>query len=254
MTTISSMTADTGYTLLSSRIQTWRGNGLRAQFLSRYDSPMLRALLTNPDGAFTEPAAELLKTDIKTTLCATSFDGGRFVIKRYNIKNAWHRLRQAFRLSRAQNCWAFAQQLADLGIATAPAVAWVQEYQVGLRGRSWFICEHIENGARGDTLHDDADAEQVEQVLQAVTRIFVLMRQNQLSHGDMKPPNILLTPNQTVLLDLDAMRYHSSPVACERALAVDIARWVQWWRKDQPEPGISARMRTLLQEAGFVVD
>lgn len=253
MAAIHSATPDSGYALLSDRAQTFHSKGLKAHFLSRYDSPMLRTLLLNPDAAFAEPDVELLKTDIKTTLCTTSFDGNRFVIKRYNIKNTWHRLRQAVRPPRAKNCWVFAGLLSDIGIITARPVAWAQERQAGFWGKSWFVCEHIPNGARGDTLNDRSDPVLMERTLQDVTRLFVLMRQNQLSHGDMKPPNILMTPDQTVLLDLDAMRHHSSQTACERALAADVARWMQWWRKDQPEKTISVRMETLLTQAGFSV-
>jgi len=253
VTAIRGATPDSGYALLSDRAQTLHAKGLKAHFLSRYDSPMLRALLLNPDAAFAEPDVELLKTDIKTTLCTTSFDGNCFVIKRYNIKNTWHRLRQAVRSPRAKNCWVFARLLSDIGIITARPVAWAQESQAGFRGKSWFVCEHLPNGARGDTLNDHSDPVLMERTLRDVTRFFILMRQNQLSHGDMKPPNILMTPDQTVLLDLDAMRHHTSQVACERALTADIGRWMQWWRKDQPERVISARMETLLAQAGFSV-
>jgi len=64
VTAIRGATPDSGYALLSDRAQTLHAKGLKAHFLSRYDSPMLRALLLNPDAAFAEPDVELLKTDI----------------------------------------------------------------------------------------------------------------------------------------------------------------------------------------------
>jgi len=79
------------------------------------------------------------------------------------------------------------------------------------------------------------------------------MREHLLSHGDMKPSNILVTSDEVVLLDLDAMRQHRSLLKCEKALAKDVARWMRWWRTDRPQPGICDKAQTLLIRAGFQV-
>jgi serine/threonine-protein kinase RIO1 len=91
-------------------------------------------------------------------------------------------------------------------------------------------------------------------MLSTMVQNLVRMRKHRLSHGDMKPPNLLITPDRTVLLDLDGVRQHTDPKACERALAKDTARWIRWWEKNDPQPRIGERSRTLLKAAGFAVN
>ncbi|HCX88722.1 MAG TPA: hypothetical protein DG761_11925 [Gammaproteobacteria bacterium] len=214
---------------------------------------MLQNLLSDPDVAFEGPGAELMKSDVKTTLAGTSFDGARFVIKRYNCKNIWHRLRLALSRSRAEHSFCSARHLTGIGIITTPPVAWIQETTFGLRARSWFVYEHTDNSIRADALHDGSDPQKIEQMLETMAQNLVLMRQHRLSHGDLKPPNFLITPDRTVLLDLDGLQQHKNTGACERALAKDAARWMRWWEKDDPQPKIGERSRTLLNAAGFAV-
>ena len=222
--------------------------------MSRYGSPMLQSLLSHPDSSFEEPNGELIKSDVKTTLASTSFDGARFVVKRYNCKNAWHRLRLAVSKSRAEHSFWAARQFTRIGITTTSPVAWAQETSFGLRARSWFVYEHTGNSIRADALNDGSDPQQIEQMLSTMVQNLVRMRKHRLSHGDMKPPNLLITPDKTVLLDLDGVRQHTDPKACERALAKDTARWIRWWEKNDPQPRIGERSRTLLKAAGFAVN
>ncbi len=245
--------ADVGKAQLKDDIRPWQNHGLRGAFVSRYESPLLQNLLSYPDDSFEEPDAELMKSDVKTTLASTSFDGNRFVVKRYNCKNIWHRLRLAASKSRAEHSFCVAQRLTRIGVITTPPVAWIQETSFGLRARSWFVYEYTSDSIRADALHDGSDSRQIEQMLTTFVQNLVLMRKHQLSHGDMKPPNLLITPDRTVLLDLDGVRQHKSPNTCEQALAKDTARWMRWWEQDDPQPKIEERSRTLLQAAGFAM-
>lgn len=213
---------------------------------------MLHNLMSNPDRAFEEPDAELIKSDIKTTLVGTSFDGARFVIKRYNCKNVWHRLRLAISKSRAEHSFWAARLFTEFGIITTSPVAWLQETSFGLRGRSWFVYEFTGESIRADTLNDESDPRQIEQMLSTMVQNLVRMREHGFSHGDMKPPNLLLTPDRVVLLDLDGVRQHTSSNACERALARDTRRWIRWWEENDPQPRIREKSRTLLKAAGFL--
>ena len=246
--------ADVGLAQLTEDIQPWRADRLHGAYLSRYDSPMLQNLLSDPDVAFEGPGAELMKSDVKTTLASTSFDGTRFVIKRYNCKNFWHRLRLAVSKSRAEHSFWAAQQVTGIGIITTPPVAWIQEISCGLRARSWFVYEHTGDSIRADALNDGSDPQQIEQMLSTMVENLVRMREHQFSHGDMKPPNLLITPNRTVLLDLDGVRQHKDQKTCEQALARDTTRWMRWWEQNDPQPKIGERSRTLLEAAGFAVN
>ncbi len=211
-------------------------------------------MLAHPDAIFEQPGAQIIKQDVKTTLATTSFGGARYVIKRYNCKSPLHRLRLAFSTSRAEHSFWAAQQFTRIGIVTTLPVAWVQETSWGLRGRSWFVYEHTDDAIRADDLSDESDPEQSDQMLGTMVRNLVRMREHGFSHGDMKPPNYLITASRVVMIDLDGVRQHKHAEACQQALARDVARWTRWWDQDDPQPGIRKKSRALLQAAGFAVD
>jgi len=252
MTTHAVETAD--FAQFKNDTESWQTHALHGAFVSRYGSPMLHNLLSHPDCSFEEPGVELIKSDIKTTLASTSFDGVRFVVKRYNCKNVWHRLRLAVSKSRAEHSFWAARQFTGIGIITTSPVAWLQETSFGLRARSWFVYEFTGDSIRADALNDGSDPQQIEQMLSTMVQNLVRMREHGFSHGDMKPPNLLITPDRTVLIDLDGVRQHTDSKACERALARDTARWIRWWEENDPQPRIRERSRTLLKAAGFAVN
>ena len=235
-------------------IESWQSQRLNGALVARYASPLLENLLAHPDASFEEPGAQIIKSDVKTTLATTSFDGARFVIKRYNCTHSLHRLRLAVATSRAEHSFWAAQQFTEIGIATTLPVAWVQETSYGLRARSWFVYEHTDGAIRADDLNDESHPQQIEQMLRTMVENLVRMREHHFSHGDMKPPNYLVTSDRTVLIDLDGVRQHKNLKACQRALARDTARWMRWWDQDNPQPRISERSKNLLQASGFALD
>ena len=235
-------------------IESWQSQRLNGALVARYASPLLENLLAHPDASFEEPGAQIIKSDVKTTLATTSFDGARFVIKRYNCTHSLHRLRLAVATSRAEHSFWAAQQFTEIGIATTLPVAWVQETSYGLRARSWFVYEHTDGAIRADDLNDESHPQQIEQMLRTMVENLVRMREHHFSHGDMKPPNYLVTSDRTELIDLDGVRQHKNLKACQRALARDTARWMRWWDQDNPQPRISKKSKDLLQASGFALD
>lgn len=235
-------------------VESWQYQRLQGELISRYASPLLENLLADPNASFEEPGTQIIKKDVKTTLATTSFDGARYVIKRYNCTSPLHRLRLAVSTSRARHSFWAAQQFTRIGIVTTLPVAWVQETCCGLRGRSWFIYEHTGDAIRADGLSDESDLEQIDQLLGTMVKNLVRMREHGFSHGDMKPPNYLVTCSRAVMIDLDGVRHHKHSRACQRALARDVARWTRWWDQDDPQPKISKKSKTLLQAAGFALD
>ncbi|GIT54591.1 MAG: hypothetical protein Ct9H300mP16_17510 [Pseudomonadota bacterium] len=124
-----------------------------------------------------------------------SLDGKRFVIKRYNTKNLWHRVRRSVRRSRPENCWHFGHLLHGLGVPTAPAVAWIQESVGPLNARSWFISDFIEGPTCQDYLTSEIEFTQAKIVLHRIVEVWKTLRDHHISHGDMKASNILLPGN-----------------------------------------------------------
>ena len=245
------MSSESAYALLSADVTIHHQDRLAYCFFSRYDSPMLRQILTHPDAALENPDCKVLKSDRTTTVGEISFDGRCFVLKRYNTKNNWHALRRTLRRARAENCWNFALRLAALGIATAPVVGWVQERIAGLKSRSWILCEHVAGPTCASVLSDNTESAVCDEILDGITGILLQLRQNRLSHGDLKATNILLVRNRPVIVDLDAVQTHISAAACERALKRDYTRWLKNWR-EQPE--VKTRAIEQLRAAGLVND
>ena len=241
------------FSRLSDDVSEWQHGSLCGHFFSRHRSPLLEHLLKYPDAPFLVADACILKADIKTALALTSFDGKQFVVKRYNVANIFHRTRLTFQISRAENNFAFAKRLGEIGVPSIQPVAWVQERVHGLRARSWFIYEHINDEISTSALTDQSDVNVIDHALYQMTQNLVVLHKNRLSHGDMKPPNLLQTREGAVLIDLDAMRQHKSQRQCDRAIAKDVSRWIRWWRSDNPQPMIAQKSEKMLKNAGFEV-
>ena len=241
------------FSRLSEDVSEWQHGNLCGHFFSRHHSPLLEHLLKYPDAPFLDADACILKADRKTALALTSFDGKQFVVKRYNVANIFHRIRLAFQSSRAKKNFAFAKLLGEIGVPSIQPVAWVQERVHGLRARSWFIYEHIDDEMSACSLTDQSDVNVIDHALSQMAQNLMVMRTHRISHGDMKPPNLLHTRNGAVLIDLDAMRQHKSQHQYDRALAKDISRWMRWWRSDNPQPMISQKSEKMLKDAGFQV-
>ena len=238
-------------TLLSDRASQFSAGQLQIRHCLRDDSPLIRHMLKDPDLALSDPECQIIKSDTTTTVGLIFRDSYKFAIKRYNTKNAWHRLRRTIRSSRAENCWHFTRTLRNLDISVAPAVAWIQEIQVGLKGRSWFVSEFVEGTSCLDHFNDDVSPTQIEKTLGEIVEILCKLRNERISHGDLKASNILLSSRGPVLIDLDAMRQHKAESTYQQAARKDTNRFLRNW---QDNPDLLATARQLLLAQGFPTD
>ncbi len=173
---------------------------------------------------------EKIKDGNSATVVLTELGGRRVIIKRYNMKSVWHFLKRCWRPSRAANAWRQGNLMNLLGIPT-PAVLGFVEHRLGpLRKRAYLISEYLEHASELSQVY--ADEAPKEPVLKQIRRIFSLMREYRLSHGDMKASNLLLTENgQVELIDLDAMQEHHYDWTFERAFSRDQQRFMRNWSK-----------------------
>ena len=133
----------------------------------------------------------------------------------------------------------------------APAVAWIQEIQVGLKGRSWFVSEFVDGISCLDHLKRDVPPAEIEKTLGEIVGILCKLRDKRISHGDLKATNILLSDQGPVLIDLDAMRQHKTETTYQQAARKDINRFLRNW---QDNPVLLATARQLLSAQGFPID
>jgi tRNA A-37 threonylcarbamoyl transferase component Bud32 len=146
------------------------------------------------------------------------------------MKSLWHFLKRCWRPSRAANAWRQGNLMNLLGIPT-PAVLGFVEHRFGpLRKRAYLISEYVADASELSQVYAEEAPKEPE--LKQIRRIFNLMREYRLSHGDMKASNLLLTQSGEVeLIDLDAMQEHRYDWTFERAFARDQQRFMKNWQK-----------------------
>ena len=153
------------------------------------------------------------KTDKTSTVCKTSFNHAKVVIKRYNNKGAWHCLKNTFRRSRAEKSWIKSLVLSDIGIFTPPPIGWFVEKRNGLYFRSYFVMDYCEMPTLHSFLMENRPNERSwKQITNGMAVLLERLKEHRITHGDLKHSNVLIGDNQIGILDLDAMIIHRNPV------------------------------------------
>lgn len=187
----------------------------------REESDFLAPIVAAPDRWMASGTP--LKQGRTATLALIQVGGRKLVIKRYNIKGAGHALSRGWRPSRAWHSWVEAHRLNFLGIATPRPLALIENRVGPLRGRAWLVTEFcpgpdlISKNPAGDA------------AVQAVADLFQRLFAARISHGDLKATNLLWQGDRPVLIDLDAMRQHTTSSGFQRAWNKDRARFLRNW-------------------------
>lgn len=199
----------------------------RMQVVMRSHLAALSDILADPDSALT--CAQLLKDGRSATVGLVQVEGKRYVIKRYNIRNAAHALLRAPRPSRAWHAWIAGHRLRALGIATPEPVAVIESRLGPLRGRAWLITEHCPGTAL--RWHYDKDAPRAPDAIEAAAfkALFHALERTRITHGDFKAHNLFWQGGQIAMIDLDAMVQHRDRSAFHRAWEKDRARLLRNW-------------------------
>jgi len=202
----------------------------RAFYHSRYDSQALRRFVEDPDRFLEAPGAELIKSDATSTVAISHFGRQSLVIKRYNIKGAWHAGKRAFRRSRAELSWHNAILLQQSGIFTPNPVIALEIRRRAIRTRAYYVTELVSGPLCADFFSNPANVS--DRAVSQLVDIFKKMIKHRLSHGDMKATNIIMTPRGPVLLDLDATRRHRCRYYHRHRLKRDKKRLLKNWQND----------------------
>ncbi len=197
------------------------------------ESESLQAFLANPD-LFIEQGS-IIKNGRSATVALVNIAGTQYVLKRYNIKSLWHRIRRQFRPSRAWVCWRNAHILQMLGIATAKPLL-MMEWRFGsLRREAYFLCEYVPGE---DALHflkkEPINSPALICALEQFKALFTAMRDYSIVHGDMKATNFHINDKGISVLDLDGMYQEPDQRRFETARQKDLQRFAKNW-DDSPE-------------------
>ncbi len=262
----------------------------RLEIVSRQDlSPELEAFLRSPDdlienteappvdarlnGDITSASSDfergiLLKDGVTCKVWALKIGNVSVVVKRYNIKPLWRRIK--FRLlfgrgllssenanlplffglipGRALISWENAHMLRFFGVQTPRPMAVLRIGRDAIHSASYFMTEAVA-GIRATWWFLDERIPQAEKS-QMATKVALLLRhlaELRISHGDLKAANILIVGATPVLIDLDAMVRHKSRVIFRYHWGRDIQRFLEAW---EHVPEVQQMMQRALIENG----
>ena len=186
------------------------------------------AFLRDPESVF-QTAPTYLKKGNSATVIRVRLDGRDLVIKRYNLKSLWHRLRRLFRHTRAWNAWRIAKKMELFGVATAKPVGFLEHRIGAFRGVSYFVSEYAGDYHAGEffkryannAIVTNAMVQKIASLLKNVARI-------DLTHGDLKITNILVNKSvEPILIDLDGTEEHYSATLANYQWRRELQRFME---------------------------
>lgn len=211
------------------------------------ESVALQDFLRSPDAFIAR--GEMIKAGDSSTVALIEIDDKRYVVKRYNMKSLWHRIRRMFRPSRAWICWRNAHMLKMLGINTAKPLL-MMEWRFGsLRREAYFLCEYLPGDDALQFLNKEPiNSPAWERTLGQFKELFATLRDYSIVHGDMKATNFLVTNQGLVVLDLDGMHQELDAGRFAKAREKDLKRFAKNWKEDPARAQKVQSMLAQLQE------
>lgn len=177
-----------------------------------------------------------IKNGNTCTVGKVALAGQSVIIKRYNIKNFWHGLNRAFRVSRAAKSWANAYRLIISNIATAKPLALVETRFGFFRRRAYYLSEYIDAPDVMQFFAQSTKLEDRQAVVRNLATLFYKLYLLKLSHGDCKASNIKIVNLAPILIDLDGMQANFGSVVghwwFERKHIKDLKRLMKNWAND----------------------
>jgi len=210
-----------------------RGKNSRQVAIYRRDADpeRIKQLLADPDTLIA--AGKMLKDGNSSTVVHIHHPDGDWVIKRYNVKNLWHGLKRCLRPSRAWISWGNAHRLAISGIATPKAVAVIEKSIGPLRWGAYYVCEYISGVDAAEYFEEGKQiTDQNDPVALNFVKLFRILKQTGIFHGDCKATNFLIKNQQPWVIDLDAMKEFSSEQQYLRYYQIDRQRFLCNWHKN----------------------
>lgn len=162
--------------------------------------PALQRLMFFPQAMVGEGTP--LKLGNSSTVVRVTIDGVRYIVKRYNIKNPLHRFRRWFK-RRARHAWCNGHLLSFLGIDTARPIALLEQKWGWFTGVCYLVMPDCGDRDLAQVLA--TDEARFEQLVVPTVQLLKGLRAAGLQHGDLKATNFVLSDEQLVLIDYDAV-------------------------------------------------
>jgi len=203
-------------------------------YLKKDETDDLLAFLQNIESYFYDKAVKYLKKGDTTTVILVCIGDKQWVVKRYNLLNRWVRLKRLFAPSRAKRCWQMSHDLQKMNVNTPAPIAYVERKYGPFRQEAYFISEFVSGMHAQDYFKDKKrDQKEMEVIARKITSAINKMFSENITHGDMKATNILLSDDKIYFIDLDAMKRHDSFYGFQRAKRKDVKRFMKNWQHDE---------------------
>lgn len=196
----------------------------------------LKAFMQDPDSVFARTDAVMLKNGRSSTVIKIQMDGRDVVVKRYNLKNAFHRMRRLFRQTRAAHSWRLAHKLKLFNLNTPLPIAYLETNWFGMRGKSYYLAEFVAGtDVKEFLIPYAAQLYEVASVIKNVCTLLAALESIEVTHGDLKATNIIIDASQQpYLIDLDGAAEHFSAAGLKRAAQEEKQRFLRNFA-DYPE-------------------
>ena len=166
-------------------------------------------MLTDPDALFDAPGTVTLKDSRSSTVAVITVGGRAVVLKRFRVKTLLVRLKNAVRPTAALRSWTLGRNLLDRGLPTARPLLVVERYRTGRPAEGYVAFEKLDDVADlAEAVRDTADRRVLHTWADKLGRLLRAMHDREVSHRDLKAPNVLLVgvsdplTARPVLLDL----------------------------------------------------
>ncbi len=152
-------------------------------------------------------AGHVIKDANTCSVSRTNFNGRDIVVKRYNDKGALYALRNTLKGSRARKSWLFGHRLSVLSIPTPQPLAFIEYRKALLLRKSYIITGYVHGKRFSEIVRDADDTGCLIEVTHSIEQMLEAMGRFNITHGDLKHPNILISEEGPVITDLDAMTH-----------------------------------------------
>ncbi len=170
---------------------------------------------------------------------------GPVVIKRFNLRGPLHTIAHSVMRTRAQRGWEFGRLLRTHGIPSPRPLAYLERRVGPLRGRSYLVTQFVNATTLRRFVAEYADRDLPLELTNEFAKTWHRLRNLQLTHGDTKSTNFLVTKDLRLwLIDLDSMFRHRYSWTYRRAYKQDWQRFFKDWRST---PRVAERFRSPIQ-------
>jgi tRNA A-37 threonylcarbamoyl transferase component Bud32 len=186
----------------------------------------IQQFLEQPEVFFQDENSRYLKQGNTCTVKSILIANKRYAVKRYNPKGIMYELLHKGQFSRAKKSWLNAHLLGFMGIVTPEPIALIEHSPLLGQRCSYFMSAYIEGQSSWDFFCEADETAPIDSTKQAIANklvaTFAKLCDYQITHGDLKGSNFLVSENKLWVLDLDAMTQHKNH-----------QQFMQYWQKDK---------------------